>query len=527
MKYEQPYGVSDVNAPYINGNPAAGIQGSIPPAAAFEYHQRELIQLITQAGFTPSDSDLSQVTKAVRQGVNYFAASGTANALTIAPALPLDAYKAGLRFNVKVNAANTGPVTLQVGSLAAVPIVKPNGAALVAGDLYANMIAGLIYDGASFQVENYGGGGGTGTVNNYTTNIPYCVATGTANAIQATFAPAITALVDGNPFEIKIVANNTGPVTVAINALAPIPLLNLHGIPLVPGDIVTGEVALVIYVGGTLQIINVSGNTRPLMTAPRDYYVNASTGNDTTNNGLSAGTPFATITKALSTMSQWDNNGFDVTIHIADGTYAPFVLPRMTGSGGCYIIGNQALPQNVIISDTSANTPGTGAVMAYGDVGHYVMSGFKVQSTNNNGFGFGAAILAAFNIEFGACGYCHIYNISGSIVRLSHPANPTMVANPFWRITGGCQAHIYCMDKGIVTTDAGPGVDMVVAAPVNVGTWSALGRLSIDNEYYHAVSGIPNVSGAKYNVTLNSVLTGSANIPAPAGGLAASGAQVS
>ncbi|MHC2399095.1 hypothetical protein ACVMGC_003639 [Bradyrhizobium barranii subsp. barranii] len=30
MKYNQPYGVSDPKAPYINGNPATGQQGSIP-----------------------------------------------------------------------------------------------------------------------------------------------------------------------------------------------------------------------------------------------------------------------------------------------------------------------------------------------------------------------------------------------------------------------------------------------------------------------------------------------------------------
>jgi hypothetical protein len=49
MKYNQPYGVSDTNAGYVNGNPAAGIQGSIPPAESIEYDQREVVNVIAYA----------------------------------------------------------------------------------------------------------------------------------------------------------------------------------------------------------------------------------------------------------------------------------------------------------------------------------------------------------------------------------------------------------------------------------------------------------------------------------------------
>ena len=37
MQYNQPYGISDPNAAYINGNPTTGTMGSIPPAASIEY----------------------------------------------------------------------------------------------------------------------------------------------------------------------------------------------------------------------------------------------------------------------------------------------------------------------------------------------------------------------------------------------------------------------------------------------------------------------------------------------------------
>ena len=44
MKYNQPLDQpTNTNAPYIDGNPAAGIQGSIVPAASIEFDQREVV----------------------------------------------------------------------------------------------------------------------------------------------------------------------------------------------------------------------------------------------------------------------------------------------------------------------------------------------------------------------------------------------------------------------------------------------------------------------------------------------------
>ena len=77
MKYEQPYGVSDPNAPYINGNPSTGTMGSIPPAASIENPQREVVEVINRANsrgykdFTDTlcapatDADLQQLRKAI------------------------------------------------------------------------------------------------------------------------------------------------------------------------------------------------------------------------------------------------------------------------------------------------------------------------------------------------------------------------------------------------------------------------------------------------------------------------------
>lgn len=67
MEFATPIGQETQGeaAIYIDGNPAAGIEGSAVPAKAIEPGMRELIHLIRFAGLTPSGTDLEQVRKAI------------------------------------------------------------------------------------------------------------------------------------------------------------------------------------------------------------------------------------------------------------------------------------------------------------------------------------------------------------------------------------------------------------------------------------------------------------------------------
>jgi len=58
---------SDPDAPYVNGNPATGEEGSIPPYEAVDHPQTELHHLIQYSGQTPSHEDLEQVRKAIKK----------------------------------------------------------------------------------------------------------------------------------------------------------------------------------------------------------------------------------------------------------------------------------------------------------------------------------------------------------------------------------------------------------------------------------------------------------------------------
>jgi hypothetical protein len=78
MLYNQPLDQkTNLNAPYIDGDPSAGIQGSIVPAASLEYDQREIVAVIQYAAnlglidfnnvvcANPTNSDLTQLLKAI------------------------------------------------------------------------------------------------------------------------------------------------------------------------------------------------------------------------------------------------------------------------------------------------------------------------------------------------------------------------------------------------------------------------------------------------------------------------------
>uniref|UniRef100_A0A7C1SY07 DUF2793 domain-containing protein n=1 Tax=Agrobacterium albertimagni TaxID=147266 RepID=A0A7C1SY07_9HYPH len=85
---------------------------------------------------------------------NYAVAGGTANALT-ATLFPTPASLAslvGAPIRVRASAVNTGAATLNVNELGAIPIVKFGEVALTGGEIPANAIVELVYNGTSFQL---------------------------------------------------------------------------------------------------------------------------------------------------------------------------------------------------------------------------------------------------------------------------------------------------------------------------------------------------------------------------------------
>lgn len=255
MKYVPPYGVSDPEASYINGDPTIGRQGSIPPAAAFENPMREIVAVITKNNIVPSDADLMQMTKGIRsQFLNYCDDTGSVDNLSVALDPPLPAYTRGLVLRVRLRNTNTGPVRINAGA-GNVPVRKMNGSDVNEGELPAGGLATMVYDGTVFQLTNFGGAGaaapGTEIINNfYTTKIPYTVDTSpNANIIIAPFSPAITELSAGDMFAVKVANTNSGPTVIHVNNLPAIPLQPNGGGLMLQGDIARDDVVIFFYDG--------------------------------------------------------------------------------------------------------------------------------------------------------------------------------------------------------------------------------------------------------------------------------------
>jgi hypothetical protein len=313
VKYNQPYTNPDPNAPFINGDPSIARKGSIIPAEAVEYPQREIVDLISKSIFVPDNADLEQLTKATRsQRVNWCVDQGAANLLSVVLSPPLSEYTPGLPLKVLVQNTNTASATIDAGP-GRVNIKRPNGSALNPGDLNAGGIVDLVYDGTAFQMVNFLGLGtgasGGGDVNNYYINLPYAVdSSPTANIITANFSPAITTLTAGEAFLVKIANTNTGPTQININALPAINVYAQGGGALLPYDILAGSVFLFIYDGTNVYITpNPTINGNVTLSVPTTQF----------------NTP-ADVFNALGRKSI--KTGAIVTVQLASGVYAPFTI---------------------------------------------------------------------------------------------------------------------------------------------------------------------------------------------------------
>lgn len=162
----------------------------------------------------------------------------------------LTAYAAGNQFSFVVANTNTGAVTINIDGVGVKSITKSGSTALAAGDLTANSIALIEYDGTRFQLINVATGNVTGP------------ASSTANAIP-TFSGTTGKIIQNNS-GVKIVSNNitmdgstSGTLTVAASAIAGTNTLTL---PATTGTVAVSSVStdyiLSPYTGFKNRIIN-------------------------------------------------------------------------------------------------------------------------------------------------------------------------------------------------------------------------------------------------------------------------------
>ena len=151
MQYNQPFG-GNTNDPYVDGNPSLGIEGSIIPAAAIEYTQREIVNLILMSQLVPTNGDEVQLARSVQVDlVNWGIDTGTVNNLAVTLDPAPTTLVAGLKVFLLVKHSNTGTTTLNCNGHIA-PVLTQNLANLAAGAVIANGIAILVFDGTQWQL---------------------------------------------------------------------------------------------------------------------------------------------------------------------------------------------------------------------------------------------------------------------------------------------------------------------------------------------------------------------------------------
>lgn len=115
MKYNPPAGSQDPDAKYVTGQPGK-VRGSAVPAEAVEHPQREIVEVIRQAGLEPSGDDLGQLWKALQQLFTEKVAIATKEkAGIVKPGSGLSAKEDGT-LDVTVSAAIPGTIVAFAGT---------------------------------------------------------------------------------------------------------------------------------------------------------------------------------------------------------------------------------------------------------------------------------------------------------------------------------------------------------------------------------------------------------------------------
>jgi len=170
---------------------------------------------------------------------------------------------------------------------------------------------------------------------------------------------------------------------------------------------------------------------REILTAARTYYV-ATTGSDSAD-GLTVGTPFLTIQKAVDVISATLDVGiYQVTIQVADGTYAATIaLRRIIGNLASILQGNLTTPANVNI---------TGNIVGL-DSGYWKLRDFKVSNAGNYCIrSEGYSYIDFGNLNFGASSSVHLWAERGGRI----------VAASNYAISGAALAHAYATNGGYI-----------------------------------------------------------------------------
>ncbi|WP_038976573.1 hypothetical protein [Bradyrhizobium japonicum] len=252
---------------------------------------------------------------------------------------------------------------------------------------------------------------------------------------------------------------------------------------------------------------------RARLTADRALFVNGATGNDA-NNGLTTGTAFATLQKAMDVIAATDNSTFNNTVTVANGTYAQLILKSYLGSGNVTFTGDAATPGNVIISSAGV------AVYAASVVGgNFFLSGFRLQSSGAQDINVGSYTIVTLTS-------CEWAGTSANYRMYCANFGRLQLQGAHKVLTGGA-GLLLCEISGFLYIN---GAAFTIGANVTYSTSTAVARtLGYISAFTMTFSlGAFVVTGQRYQVVTNAVISDTGSItlfPGTVAGSVATGGQ--
>lgn len=240
----------------------------------------------------------------------------------------------------------------------------------------------------------------------------YAAATGTGNALIVSVSPAPALYVPGMVLNIKASATNTGAATINVNGLGAQNIVNPNGAALRSQQILSGELAVMVYDGTQFQLQTLSPLGARQLTVSRTGVNNTAAGAWTST--VPAGVNFYTL-------EAWggggggggSSNGSGFAAGGAGGCYGKLLLPVTPGDTVSGVIGaggaggttsgtigtvggdTTILLNGVLQATASGGSPGNGvttaAVAASGAAGGNCTGGFVIALSGQPGGGGVAA----------------------------------------------------------------------------------------------------------------------------------------
>ena len=257
--------IGTTNGLFIDGDQTTNTKGTICTAAWLNSLQEEIAEAIEGMGGTLNPSVNNQLLAllglvAQENKWNYALDTGTANTYQVAYNPPVMALTDGMILSFRAKNANTGAATFSANGLNPVQIYSQAHVALLSGEIAAGGFVEVEYNsslGGVVLLENSGGiaHGITPPAGNNSPQLSttafvqkvaqqsssiISVAGGTANALTASFTPAITAVSNGMLLLVRATAANTvGNPSFTPNSgvIAVQTIVKGNGLPLALGDI--------------------------------------------------------------------------------------------------------------------------------------------------------------------------------------------------------------------------------------------------------------------------------------------------